>query len=72
MRIYSRNETTLDAYVLTIPGCYDRCPLHLFKQLTIKVSPKDWMADCKLRWTDIIYKIVGIEDLDNSVLMVAR
>ena len=43
--------------MLTIPSCHELCPLHLFKQLTIKVSPKDWMADCKLRWTDIIYKI---------------
>ena len=58
--------------MLTIPGCHELCPLHLFKQVTIKVTPKDWMVDCRLRWTDIIYKFVGMEDLDNYVLMAAR
>ena len=72
VRISYRNDTTLDPYVLTIPGCKELCPMNLFLKLTRKVRPKDWVADCELRWTDIIYRNLGMEKLDNSVLMVAR
>ena len=48
------------------------CPMYFFKQLTSKARPKDWMADCKLRWTDLILRTLGMEDLDNFLLRVAR
>ena len=37
VRISYRNDTTLDPYALTIPGCHELCPLHLFKILTSNV-----------------------------------
>ena len=67
-----RNDTNLDPYVLTIPGCHELCPLDLFKQLTSKVRPEDWVAECRVGWTNIIHRTVGMEEMDNYLLMVAR
>ena len=72
VRIFYRNDTNLDPYVLTIPGCHELCPLDLFKQLTITVRPENWVADCQVGWTDIIYRTVGMEEMDDYLLMVAR
>eukprot|EP00092_Neocalanus_flemingeri_P076897 GFUD01095429.1.p1 GENE.GFUD01095429.1~~GFUD01095429.1.p1 ORF type:complete len:410 (+),score=111.59 GFUD01095429.1:112-1341(+) len=48
VKISWRNDTSKPPYVLTIPGCQQLCPLHLFKQLTESVRPADWAQECQV------------------------
>eukprot|EP00092_Neocalanus_flemingeri_P066447 GFUD01080948.1.p1 GENE.GFUD01080948.1~~GFUD01080948.1.p1 ORF type:complete len:411 (-),score=130.18 GFUD01080948.1:107-1339(-) len=47
VKISWRNDTGKPPHVLTIPGCQQLCPLHLFKQLTDSVRPADWAQECQ-------------------------
>ena len=48
LQISYKNETDAEPYVLTIPGCQQKCPLDKFKLLTLDVRPSDWNAECQI------------------------
>jgi len=46
VRVSYKNDSSTAPHVLTIPGCEELCPLHMFKNLTQSVRPGDWRAEC--------------------------
>jgi len=52
VRVSYKNDSSVDPYVLTIPGCDQLCPLSKFKDLTYSVRPEDWREECGLKTED--------------------
>ncbi|XP_005990990.1 testicular acid phosphatase homolog isoform X2 [Latimeria chalumnae] len=44
--MFFRNDSTVEPYPLTLPGCTHPCPLEKFKQLMTAVMPQDSAAKC--------------------------
>jgi hypothetical protein len=49
VQILYRNDTTVDPYVLVVPGCTELCPIIKFQQLTASVVPLDIDAECQIQ-----------------------
>jgi len=48
VQILYRNDTLVDPYVLTLPGCTALCPLDSFVELTKDVLPGNILEECRL------------------------
>ena len=46
VQISYRNNTMVEPYILTIPGCQQLCPLPMFKELTQRLRPGNWAGEC--------------------------
>ncbi|KAM8967061.1 prostatic acid phosphatase [Pelodytes ibericus] len=46
IEMYYRNDSTVEPYPLTLPGCNFSCPLQIFQKLTSQVISQDWVKDC--------------------------
>nr|CAD7462685.1 unnamed protein product [Timema tahoe] len=51
VKVFYRNSTEHDPYLLTLPKCSPSCPLDTFIQLTQDLIPQDWQRECELRST---------------------
>uniref|UniRef100_A0A8D2IQG4 Acid phosphatase 4 n=1 Tax=Varanus komodoensis TaxID=61221 RepID=A0A8D2IQG4_VARKO len=45
--MFYRNRSNQQPHTLLLPGCPTPCPLPLFVNLTTKVVPQDWDAECQ-------------------------
>nr|CAD7398450.1 unnamed protein product [Timema cristinae] len=52
VKVFYRNSTEHEPYLLTLPKCSSSCPLDTFIQLTRDLIPQDWKKECELRSTD--------------------
>jgi lysosomal acid phosphatase len=48
IQILYRNDSTVDPYVLTVPGCTSLCPVKQFVYLTEDMIPGDVQQECQL------------------------
>ncbi|XP_023331571.1 prostatic acid phosphatase [Eurytemora carolleeae] len=48
LQVSYKNESG-DPFILTIPGCTQRCPLDKLKVLLAPMIPEDWRAECGLK-----------------------
>ncbi|CAH2283030.1 prostatic acid phosphatase isoform X2 [Pelobates cultripes] len=46
IEMYYRNDSTVNPYPLTLPGCDASCPLQKFIDLTSPVITEDWIKEC--------------------------
>nr|CAD7267907.1 unnamed protein product [Timema shepardi] len=51
VKVFYRNSTEHEPYLLTLPKCSSSCPLDTFIQLTRDLIPQDWKKECELRST---------------------
>lgn len=57
VQISYRNNTMVDPYILSIPGCQQLCPLHMFKELTHRLRPDNWAAECHDRQGVLVVEV---------------
>ncbi|KAE8596915.1 hypothetical protein XENTR_v10016281 [Xenopus tropicalis] len=48
IEMYYRNDSAVEPYPLTLPGCAFSCPLHQFIELTSPIITQDWEEECGL------------------------
>ncbi|XP_059507958.1 lysosomal acid phosphatase-like isoform X6 [Stegostoma tigrinum] len=53
MEMYYRNESNSKPYLLTLPSCTEKCPLHKFIEIAAEVIPKNWAKECELHRSTI-------------------
>lgn len=46
IEMYYRNDSSVDPYPVTLPGCSSSCPLAKFTDLTSSIIVKDWEKEC--------------------------
>jgi hypothetical protein len=68
VKIFLRNETDREPYLLTVPNCGDPCTLEAFNELMKPNIPVDWNADCQRHSNQKFYDTVGF---NVGVLVVA-
>ncbi|XP_073534194.1 prostatic acid phosphatase isoform X3 [Phyllobates terribilis] len=49
IEMYYRNDSTVDPYLLTLPGCSPSCPLTMFTDLTSSIIVDDWKKECGVK-----------------------
>ncbi|XP_051771038.1 lysosomal acid phosphatase-like [Ctenopharyngodon idella] len=49
VEMFYRNDSTVEPYAVTLPGCSQRCPLQSFVRLTRDVIPQDWNEECQIK-----------------------
>ncbi|KAJ4440011.1 hypothetical protein ANN_08142, partial [Periplaneta americana] len=46
VKVFLRNSTHHEPYLLTVPGCNSTCPLDMLITLTTSVTPQNWKKNC--------------------------
>ncbi|XP_018411450.1 PREDICTED: prostatic acid phosphatase [Nanorana parkeri] len=46
IEMYYRNDSSVEPYKITLPGCSQSCPLEKFTDLTSSIIAKDWRKEC--------------------------
>ncbi|XP_056376627.1 prostatic acid phosphatase [Hyla sarda] len=46
VEMYYRNDSSVDPYLITLPGCSSSCPLANFTELTSSIIVEDWEKEC--------------------------
>ncbi|XP_018123000.1 prostatic acid phosphatase [Xenopus laevis] len=47
IQMYYKNDSSVEPYRLTLPGCAFSCPLQKFIELTSPIITQDWEAECE-------------------------
>ncbi|KAM9307681.1 prostatic acid phosphatase-like [Gastrophryne carolinensis] len=48
IEMYYRNDSSVDPYPVTLPGCSLSCPLDRFTDLTSSIIAQDWKKECNI------------------------
>ncbi|XP_015709563.1 prostatic acid phosphatase-like isoform X2 [Coturnix japonica] len=46
IEMHYRNDTSVDPYLLTLPGCTSSCPLEKFAELVSPIITENWSKEC--------------------------
>ncbi|XP_073425566.1 prostatic acid phosphatase isoform X3 [Dendrobates tinctorius] len=49
IEMYYRNDSSVDPYLVTLPGCSPSCPLTMFTDLTSSIIVDDWKKECGVK-----------------------
>ncbi|KAG8572763.1 hypothetical protein GDO81_012157 [Engystomops pustulosus] len=52
VEMYFRNDSSVDPYLVTLPGCSSSCPLAKFTELTSSMIAEDWEKECGAKVND--------------------
>lgn len=44
--MHYRNDSSVDPYLLTLPGCTSSCPLEKFAELVSPIITENWSKEC--------------------------
>ncbi|XP_048807271.1 prostatic acid phosphatase-like isoform X2 [Lagopus muta] len=74
IEMHYRNDSSVDPYLLTLPGCTSSCPLEKFAELVSPIITENWSKECgnKDRMKDIYIGFdvaVGLLFIFNLVLL---
>ncbi|XP_072186650.1 prostatic acid phosphatase-like [Excalfactoria chinensis] len=74
IEMHYRNDSSVDPYLLTLPGCTSSCPLEKFAELVSPIITKNWSTECgnKDKMKDIYIGFdvaVGLLFIFNIVLL---
>ncbi|XP_044150034.1 prostatic acid phosphatase [Bufo gargarizans] len=47
VEMYYQNDSLVDPYLVTLPGCSSSCPLAKFTELTSSIIAEDWEKECE-------------------------
>ncbi|XP_048025883.1 lysosomal acid phosphatase-like isoform X2 [Megalobrama amblycephala] len=49
VEMFYRNDSAVEPYAVSLPGCSQRCPLQDFVKRTRDVIPQDWNKECEIK-----------------------